>query len=348
MSALSDHRPHARPRTALSRGWGVDYSWLDVDSQGRLAGFPGKLDKIQAFLPGSKPGVLIVSDGNLRWAIFLCNFQAGRHDSGGRRIRNSLVWTGLTWLEARGIGLWVLEEWGSVEEHLSRVFVDSKGELDWALDEGELRLFEEKVRSKGFKSRARQAVGGIRNNQRRWLAYGEPESAVWKKAAEELKGMENAPECELALIISGDPNPEAVERLKSEAFRLVTETGDLMVARDWDELKKKKMGLRERIKSGVRVWRRNCGSLVGICLIAGLSFIGGLMTGVILARLENDRRSKVPLLGPLISMIDGWKWVRGDEASQSGTPVTNPDDNPSTNTPVEAPAEKSGDDSGDR
>ncbi len=38
------------------------------------------------------------------------------------------------------------------------------------------------------------------------------------------------------------------------------------------------------------------------------------MTGVILGRLENGRRSKVPLLGPLISKIDEWKWVRGYEA----------------------------------
>jgi hypothetical protein len=338
MSAFSDHRPHARPRAALSRGWGVDYSWLDVDSQGHLAGFPGKLDKIKAFLPGSKPGVLIVSEGNLRWAIFLCNFQAGRQDSGGRRIRNSPVWTGLTWAEARGIGLWALEEWRSVEEELSRVFVDSQGKLDWALDEGELRLFEDKVRGTGFKSRERRAVGGIRDDQRRWLAYGEPQSGAWKKAAEELKRIENAPDCELALIISGDPNPEAVERLKSEAFRLVTETGDPMVARDWEDLEKKK-GLRERIKSGVMVLRRNCGSSARRRVISGLLFISGLMTGLVLGRLEKDRRSKVLLLGPLISVIDGWKWVRGDAANQLGTPATNPDDNPSTTTPTEKPAD---------
>jgi hypothetical protein len=331
MSALSDHRPQERPKTALSRGWGVDYSWLDVDSQGRLAGFPGKLDEVKPFLPGSKPGVLIVSEGNSGWAIFLCNFQAGRQDSGGRRIRNSLAWTGLAWTEARGIGLWALEEWRSVEENLSRVFVDSQGESDWALDEGELRLFEHKVRSKGFKSRHCQAVGGIRNDRRRWLGYGEPESDAWKKATEELKRMESAPECELALIISGDPNPEAVELLKSEAFRLVTETGDPMVARDWDDLEKKKRQ-RKRVKSGGAVLR-----FVIVCLL----FVGALLAGLVLGRLDNERRSKVPFLEQIISVIDGWKCVRGDVANQSETPVTNPDDNPSTNTPAPTPVEKS-------
>ena len=329
MSALSDHRPQERPRIALSRGWGIDYTWFDVASQKRLARFPGKLDESKPFLPGSKPGVLIVSDENSRWAIFLCNFQAGRQDSGGRRIRNSLVWTGLTWTEARGIGLWALEAWGSVEEHLSRVFVDSQGESDWALDEGELRLFEDKVRSQGFKYRKRQAVGGIRNDQRRWLGYGEPESGAWKKASEELKLMENAPECALALIISGDPNPEAVERLKSEAFRLVTETGDPMVARDWDDLKKKR-GLIERGKG----WARQCESSARRWVIAVMLFGSGLLIGVNLGLLPSDIRSMVPWLEPIISSIDVWKWVRGDAANQSGTPVTNPDDNLSAPPPT--------------